>query len=59
MNYEELKNTLAVVCNTLNGVSVEGMENMNRMLGAYSTLQQVIEKISNEGIHDLSAEQKS
>lgn len=48
MSTEELKNTLLVVCNTLNCVSVEGVENMDRLLGAYSAIRQIIDRIDNE-----------
>lgn len=45
MSNEEIKNTLIAVCNTLNVITVEGVANMDRLLGAYSAIQQVVNSL--------------
>lgn len=39
---DEIANTLRAVINTLNGVSVNGRENMNRLLGSIVALEKAL-----------------
>lgn len=48
MGNEEIKSTLDAVCNTLNHISVEGVSNMERMVGAYYAIKQLCGKINTD-----------
>lgn len=52
----DYKDTLTAVCNTLNRISVTGVQNMDMLLGCYSTLQELIKKMDADDQIEVGSE---
>lgn len=61
MTYEKMMtwaNTLLVACNTIDGVEVKGVSNMDKMLGIHQALDQMAKQIMQEA-QELQEAQKT
>ena len=61
MTYEKMMtwaNTLLVACNTIDGVEVKGVSNMDKMLGIHQALDQMAKQMMQEA-QELQEAQKA